>query len=99
MRAQGTVLPPMVKLGYGLYEPTEEILPRRRRGTQNMEPIGEPSKMGKRFPRHREMATTGGDSQDQSVKWDGPADEIGIWDDGCVTDWRGDFCGDIRDEI
>jgi hypothetical protein len=29
----------------------------------------------------------------------GPADEIGIWDDGCVTDWRGDFCGDIRDEI
>jgi hypothetical protein len=29
----------------------------------------------------------------------GSADDITIWDDGSVTDLRGDFCGDILDEI
>jgi hypothetical protein len=29
----------------------------------------------------------------------GSADHVTIWEDGSVTDWRGDFCGDILDEI
>lgn len=29
----------------------------------------------------------------------GSADDVTIWDDGSVTDRRGDFCGDILDEI
>ena len=29
----------------------------------------------------------------------GSADDVTIWDDGSVTDRRGDFSGDILDEI
>jgi hypothetical protein len=29
----------------------------------------------------------------------GGADDVTIWSDGSVTDWRGEYLGDIRDEI
>ncbi len=29
----------------------------------------------------------------------GPADDVAIWSDGSVTDWRGEWLGDIRGEI
>jgi len=29
----------------------------------------------------------------------GPADDVTIWSDGSVTDWRGEWLGDIHGEI